>query len=273
MRNNDYIFSDNGDIKVIRLSQPEQKGIEIVEIGYGRAKNSRRYVLMRDYYILQFITSGRGRFCGEEFGAGDMIVIRPGQLEIREPDPNAPYECAWIMIYGHTASELLQSVYPKDGSCVVKFDRATESKAKIKSLVDNLWQDKSISVEYSMLSVFYSLLSFFPAPKNDSRPDPVSLALAYIKINYKNEDLRISDISSFSGVTQNHLCKLFKKATGKSIMETLLDVRLSEAAVLLQNTDISVGEIAYSVGFSDPKHFSQMFKKKYQSTPGNYRSK
>lgn len=271
MKKQNIYFSDNGNIKIVHVTHPDGDEVDIVELGYGRAQDRGRYVLIRDCYILQFVTSGHGKFCGEDFGAGDVIAITPGQLEVREPDPRNLYECAWIMAKGPVASELLRSIYPKDRS-VFSFSRANDASDKIKCAVDGLWEDREVSFKFSMLSVFYSVLALF-ADNKEKRTDPVSSALTYMNLNYKEENLKISDVSAFSGVTQNHLCKLFKKETGKSTMENLIEIRLAKSAVLLKNTDISISEIAYSVGFSDPKHFSQMFKKQYGITPGEYRSK
>ena len=273
MENKGYIFSDDGTIRVIHRTSSEGSPLEMLELGCGRSRNKGRYVLVRDCYILQFITSGSGRFCGEPFKQGDVITVRPGQVEVREPTPNLFYESAWVMVKGSKAKELLGSFYPCDGKSIVHFEKTYECADRIVGAIEELWNNRSISAEFAMLGVFYSLYLFFSSTEKQERNDPVSLAMAYINLNYKDENLKISDISSFSGVTQNHLCKLFKKETGKSTMENLIDVRLSKSAVLLKSSEISVGEIAYSVGFSDPKHFSQMFKRKYGTTPGEYRNK
>ena len=273
MENKRYIYSDDGSIKVIHQTSSGNAPLEMLELGCGRSRNKGRYVLVRDCFILQFITSGGGKFCGQSFKQGSVITVRPGQVEVREPTPNLLYESAWIMVKGAKAAELLSDFYPTDGKNIVHFEKTYECADRIVRTIDELWNNRSISAEFAMLGIFYSLLSLFSSTEKQEKNDPVSLAMAYINLNYKDENLKISDISDFSGVTQNHLCKLFKKATGKSTMENLIDVRLSQSAVLLKSTEISVGEVAYSVGFSDPKHFSQMFKRKYGTSPGDYRSK
>lgn len=273
MESKKYIFSDDGTIRVIHSASSGDSELEMLELGRGCSQNKGRYVLVRDCYILQFIISGSGRFCGQSFKQGSVITIRPGQVEVREPTPNILYESAWIMVKGRKAAELLGGFYPDDNKSIVYFEKTYECADRIIHAIEELWNNRSISAEFSMLGVFYSLLSLFSSTEKQERTDPVSLALAYINLNYKNENLKISDVSAFAGVTQNHLCKLFKKETGKSTMENLIDVRLSQSAVLLKSTNISVGEVAYSVGFSDPKHYSQMFKRKYGVSPGKYRGK
>lgn len=258
-------FCDNGQMKTIRDVNPSVGGIEVIELGYGCAKDKEKYVLIRDCYMLQFVTSGHGKLCGEDFGAGDVIATTPKQVEIREPDPKNPYKCAWIMVKGPVAAELLRSVYPK-GRSTFSFNRTNDASEKIKQAVDFFWENREVSFKFFMLGVFYSILSFF-FNNEEKRTDPVSSALTYLNLNYDKENLKISDVAAFSGVAQNHLCKLFKKETGKSTMENLIEIRLAKSAVLLKSTDISISEVAYSVGFSDPKHFSQMFKKQYNMTP------
>lgn len=63
----------------------------------------------------------------------------------------------------------------------------------------------------------------------------------------------------------------FVPHTGKPICTYLLDLRISEAINLLQNTGISVAQIASMVGFCDLSHFSKMFKKKTEFSPTDFR--
>ncbi len=273
LSNKNYIYYEDRNIKCLSLTGAAASEPQIFEMGYGRARSEKRYVILRSYYLLQFVTKGKGRLGGEPFKSGDMILIRPDQLEIREPDPDDPYECAWIMAKGYVASRLLKDLYPDDGKSVISSKNAVGAAEMIKKTVDAAWADRALSAEYSMLSVFYYLLSVLSLKKEDKGTDPVALAMSYIELQYDNEALKIKDIALFSGVTQNHLCKLFKAKIGKSIQETLIDIRLSKAAVLLKSTACHIKDISSSVGFADQKHFSQMFKRKYNMTPKEYRIK
>jgi AraC-like DNA-binding protein len=66
---------------------------------------------------------------------------------------------------------------------------------------------------------------------------------------------------------------LFKEVTGTSPYAYVLEQRLIRAAELLLSSDDPVSQISYLVGFSDPLHFSRLFKKKYGLSPEHFRKK
>lgn len=69
----------------------------------------------------------------------------------------------------------------------------------------------------------------------------------------------------------NYINALIKSATGMSLHSYLIHVRLSNAAGFLENSTLSIGEIAECCGFYDIYHFSRCFKQKMGLTPSQYR--
>ena len=84
--------------------------------------------------------------------------------------------------------------------------------------------------------------------------------------------LRINDIISLSSYSHSHFIKLFKKYVGKTIIEYVTDLRMSYAAKLLTNTDMSVITVSTSVGYDNSSFFAQKFKAKYHVSPAEYRN-
>lgn len=62
-------------------------------------------------------------------------------------------------------------------------------------------------------------------------------------------------------LSPNHFCKVFKKITGKTLIEYLHLLRINEAEKMLVDTDASITEIAGNVGFSSITYFGRVFKK------------
>ncbi|MBI2419183.1 MAG: AraC family transcriptional regulator [Ignavibacteriales bacterium] len=69
----------------------------------------------------------------------------------------------------------------------------------------------------------------------------------------------------------NYLNSVIKTKTGKSLNEWIVSRTLSAAKALLKNSALSVKEIAYQLGFSEPTHFNRFFKKHQNATPNSYR--
>ncbi|WP_074435132.1 helix-turn-helix domain-containing protein [Bacteroides timonensis] len=67
------------------------------------------------------------------------------------------------------------------------------------------------------------------------------------------------------------LCRAFKKACGSTIFQFINRLRIEKACSLLKNTDLSITQIAYQVGFNSLAHFNNQFKKFARTLPGVYR--
>ena len=72
-------------------------------------------------------------------------------------------------------------------------------------------------------------------------------------------------------LSPGYLSDLLKKETGKNTQDHIHFYLIEEAKSILLNTDKSVGEIAYSLGFEYPQYFNKLFKKKTGKTPVEFR--
>ena len=63
----------------------------------------------------------------------------------------------------------------------------------------------------------------------------------------------------------------FKQATDSTPLEYLQHIRLGTAKDLLKDSNLSIAEISYRVGFSDPGYFSALFKRRVSLNPREYR--
>ena len=84
------------------------------------------------------------------------------------------------------------------------------------------------------------------------------------KLNFRLLALR-------AGVSPEHLNRVYRKKTGKTISEALKERRLEAAETLLRNSGMKIVEIALRSGFHDPSYFSREFQKKYRIAPGLFR--
>lgn len=74
-------------------------------------------------------------------------------------------------------------------------------------------------------------------------------------------------------ITTNYLNKIVRNALGHSAHDFIMNRVISEAKILLRLTDVSVNELAYSLGFSDPNYFIRVFKKWEGVSPKEYQKR
>ncbi|MGN7765507.1 response regulator [Paenibacillus sp. 22594] len=85
------------------------------------------------------------------------------------------------------------------------------------------------------------------------------------------ENLSASDIAEGVYLSPTYVRLLFKQETGETLFEYLTKVRIEQAKHLLRNPQNKLYEVCYAVGYTDPSHFSKLFKKITGSTPSAFR--
>ena len=83
----------------------------------------------------------------------------------------------------------------------------------------------------------------------------------------------MDDLCVNIGMSKATLYRKLKALTGQSTNEFIQTTRLKYAARILSQTDKSVSEVAYEVGFSDPYYFSRAFKKLFGVSPKQWRER
>lgn len=82
---------------------------------------------------------------------------------------------------------------------------------------------------------------------------------------------KLTDYANMLAISPEYLNRCVKAVTGKSSQDILTDMILLEAKVLLKQTDLSVGEIAFKFSETNPSDFIRLFKSKVGVTPKKYR--
>lgn len=95
----------------------------------------------------------------------------------------------------------------------------------------------------------------------------------YIATHYSDKDLSVKVLADTVYLTPNYLNNLFKKATGYTVGQYLLDIRMEAAMRLLRDPEYRLYQIAAMVGYEDADYFTKVFKKRLGMTPTEYRRK
>jgi len=91
----------------------------------------------------------------------------------------------------------------------------------------------------------------------------------YLKENYHHASLEEAAVSV--NLSSTYLSKIYKEKGGCSFTDTLLKIRMEKACQMLEDIQYKSYEIAYYVGYDNPKNFSRAFKAYYQLSPSEYR--
>ena len=96
---------------------------------------------------------------------------------------------------------------------------------------------------------------------------------AFMETNMGNEDIGVDDLLTATGMSRSSLNRKMHELFNLSPKDFLQEARIKHACSLLRQTDLSVKEIAYSCGFSNPHYFATCFKSSTGFTPSEFREK
>lgn len=91
--------------------------------------------------------------------------------------------------------------------------------------------------------------------------------------NISNAEFSLAYLAKQMSLSTSYLSTLFKTLYGTTFQDHMLRTRLDRAKILLLSTEMKVYEIAQAVGFDDPNYFSATFKRKFNSSPNQFKEK
>lgn len=147
--------------------------------------------------------------------------------------------------------------------------KVSEEKSRNSAEILNL---NGISIRSSRVSIenkFGEMVDYVceREDKEDRNAQRCQLILEYIKENYADRNLCVSQIGEHFGMTSFYLSSIYKKQTGKSLLEVINEIRVQKAIPLLLE-GYTISEVIEMVGFTDSSYFIKVFKKITGVTPG-----
>lgn len=160
-----------------------------------------------------------------------------------------------------------------DGPCFLHFKVADV--LPVQNLVENLiWTllnetpNKRRINQTAMGLLFIHLLNYTDKLASDDSGEIFKI-FRYIEDNYRDGSL--TELSEIMHYDLYSLSREIKRKTGKSYTELVQEKRMSQAAFLLRNTNMSVSDVAINVGYENISYFHRIFTAKFSMSPKKYR--
>lgn len=195
--------------------------------------------------------------------AGDWVWLPSGspvQYQLADPDTTTPWQLCWILFYRATTPTL--SSYQSGTT-----DQALQLKLLLQFLYNeqqNPKADQSSTLCCQQLQILTQRVRqhSMVAPLEQLRQRLMtSLAKAWT----------VAAMADSAFLSERQLHRLCLQHWGHTPKHYLQLLRLRQAAMLLTSTSLSIEQIAQQTGFSNPYHFSTVFKAHYRQPPGLYR--
>lgn len=233
-------------------------------------------------WLITCTVAGAGcyRLAGQTFrcGAGDVLILEPGTVhDYATASTNEPWRFYWSHFWPReqwTAWLQIQEVVrglrmiSLEDELVQRRLSACWERLIADSHGVTSWQR---ALALNALEEILILLAQQEARASISAYDSrVESVLQHLNQHF-HEPVTVEALAATVALSPSRLAHLFKAQVGRSIVATLLDIRLRQAARLLLFTSLTVDEVAQQVGFQSNFYFSRRFKQHYGLSPSAYR--
>lgn len=248
--------------------------VRINRIGFAKDPEDVRFEQgTRSFYIIHYVLSGKGYFNGHPVSCGEGFLIVPHMLEEYYPDKNDPWTYLWIESSDPAMHSFFEFFHADKEKNIFRFQniRLVEELAE---LVRGSQNTAINSVK--MLDLFLHLFSetvLLDRDKNkaDSNEDVYfKYAKKFIESNF-HAKITVKMLTDSLGISQPYLYKIFMKKTGESPKHYIDGYKLMQAKTMLTESELTVTQIAHSVGFEDVLDFSKFFSARENLSPTDFR--
>jgi AraC-like DNA-binding protein len=220
------------------------------------------------------------------FAKGSVLIVPPECIHsasnLPQPDnlrvlvihiPNTTGDCGAMDVIGNRA-DFYSSL------SVEQFARWTELLGEppgaimeniVRVVAGNTWgREHALGLLRVLLST-YAGMSTSSQDRNELSGQRVSEAMFFLHNHYYEANLSLPQVAAAVGLSVSRLSNIFCKTTGRSVRQTLIDIRLRRAMSLIKQSRYSMKEISNLTGWGNQLYFSAAFRKRYSCPPSSFR--
>ena len=223
---------------------------------------------------LLYVYQGSGEIITQErtfpVSRNDFILIPPHLMHTEISDEANPLGYYAVGIGG-------MSIEPND-SLILELGAGKEAAKRLIASLYREMQKSDTAASLQAEGLLYELISLMIRHKDASITSESMEGMArdmaevqgFIDYHYA-EAIDLDTLSGFSSISRYHLVRKFRKETGYTPMEYLERRRIREACTLLTSTEMSISDIAFSIGFASSSYFAERFRRIMGISPTKYR--
>lgn len=232
--------------------------------------------ILQEYQLL-YIVKGRGEFANQttsyDIVKGTLVLLRPGVWHSYKPSKNEGWTEYFIGFSGEIADKAIEKLFAEDEQIfnvglkqemVDLYQRAIEVAAEDRPSAQQLLCGIVMHLLGNLNYIAHSAITA-------DRMDQIIEQAKAIMQEKASQNIDLDMLAEQLNVSYSWFRKVFREYTGYPPAKYFMLVKLRRAQYLLVNTQESIKEIAFSLGFKSPEHFYTTFKRVMGSTPSIYR--
>ena len=230
------------------------------------------------FCVLQHTISGAGRLRYEQqdwsINPGETMLVSIPHAHRYWLEPGESWGFFWVAMSGQEALRLQRAILHAAGPVFRLAQATVEELAEVcLSLADPaIGAGHASGAAYrATMALHDDLLARTDGGGSGMTHTAIERATAHVR-GHLDADLDVGVLAAVAGLSRAHFSRLFRRLQGISPAEFVLRERISRAARLLVNGQLSVKEIASACGFEDPNYFAKAFRRTYATSPSEFRS-
>ena len=268
----EFVRHFNAEIRSHESTEEEPIVIEC----FGITNPDSNYRVEREKshnYVLEYVEEGTGyiEIEDEKFtvNAGDAYLLYPGTKQKYYSDKDHPFKKYWVNFIGTDVDRMLEALKIKG---IHHFP-----KCNLMGYFIQLYSLDEVfvsSIDFSYFA-FSTIISMFVEMKkslaNKTNEDDIAVKIKEMIDAHISENIKVLDICDELMLSKTFVIKTFKDKYHVTPNQYKLNRKMEIARNMLINENISIKQIAISLGFIDQYHFSNSFKKHHNMYPSEYR--
>jgi len=237
--------------------------------------------VLHDEYQVIYITRGEGIFESASTGAvpvkeGAVLLLFPNEWHRFRPSKDKGWNEYWVGFRGEIADQLVRSAFFHPGAAAFSIGVKDDVLLSILEILEQAkkedpgYQPRISGAVLHLLGKIHSLRKQHYLRGETHMETIVNKGRFLIREHFDN-NLSVEDIAEKLHVSYSSFRKVFKKYTGMSPGQYMIQLKIDKARQLLSQTNKSIKEISSELSFSSGYYFSTLFKEKTGCSPESYR--
>lgn len=233
-------------------------------------------------YLIIYVASGKAHFHFKEneeetvVSAGSAVLYGPREYQKYAFYGQDNADIYWIHFTGAAAKELLKKADMMNNKHIYYAGFCAEYIRIFRKVISELQTGNIYSDEMAALQFQQLLIEICRANENHKIPQSMIIPaeieklIWHLKEHYSDEFVMERYVKEHY-LSSSSLLRAFRKYTGNTPLQFLINIRLNHAMDLLKTTDCTIGEISVMIGYDNPLYFSRLFSRHVGVSPREYR--
>ena len=277
-----YIIPHEMLLKVAK--HPLLEILHVTDIGYypNAGFHSRQRSQGCDQHILIYCVHGEGWYeiDGQKYDVlpNQYFIIPANMSHCYGANLDNPWSIYWAHFMGKRSLNYVEFLREDSDNFSPKTIPATTERLvmfdDIITHIEMSFNDDNIVYANTSFAHFLTTFKssvFNPKPKKQSEEDPISRIIVYMKANLQ-EMFTLEQLASEARMSPSHFSAVFRQKVQNSPISFFTFLKIQQSCRLLENSEMRIKEIAYTIGYDDPYHFTRVFTTLMGMSPREFRN-